>query len=82
MRRHLPPGGGLVAIRCSWLRAFGHGKSMVMAEPELTLPALHVLRIRVTLRLAAPVRLPSFKGALFCSGLGYALQRIACPQQC
>ncbi len=55
---------------------------MVMAEPELTLLALHGLRIRVTLRLAAPVRLPSFEGALFCRGLGYALQGIACPQQC
>lgn len=55
---------------------------MVMSETELTLPALNVLRIRITLRLAAPARLPPFKGALFRGGLGYALQRIACPQQC
>lgn len=53
-----------------------------MAEPELTLPALNVLRIRVTLRLTAPARLPPFKGALLRGGLGYALQRISCPQQC
>jgi len=34
------------------------------------------------MRLAAPARLPPFKGALLRGGLGYALQRASCPQQC
>ncbi len=51
-------------------------------EPEVSLPALPVTRLRITLRLAEPARLPPFKGALLRGGLGYALQRIGCPQMC
>lgn len=48
----------------------------------ITLPALSILRARVTFRLAEAARLPPFKGALFRGGLGYALQRVSCPPAC
>ncbi|ABY36564.1 MAG TPA: CRISPR system precrRNA processing endoribonuclease RAMP protein Cas6 [Chloroflexus aurantiacus] len=51
-------------------------------KDQFCLPALSVLRLRISLRLASAARLPAFKGALFRGALGYALQRIGCPPVC
>lgn len=51
-------------------------------KDQFCLPALSVLRLSISLRLASAARLPAFKGALFRGALGYALQRIGFPPVC
>jgi len=48
----------------------------------LTLPALSVLRARISYRLLQDTTLPAYKGALLRGGFGYAFQRSACAQSC
>ena len=58
--------------------------SIVPTVSSLTLPALSVLRVRITYRLLEATTLPLAKGALLRGGFGYAFQRAtsACPPTC
>lgn len=50
----------------------------------LVLPAVSVLRARISYRLRQDTTLPAYKGALLRGGFGYAFQRAtsACPRSC
>jgi CRISPR-associated endoribonuclease Cas6 len=52
------------------------------AARDFQLPALAILRARVTYRLLDSTTLPPYKGALLRGGFGYAFQRAACPTPC
>jgi hypothetical protein len=49
---------------------------------QLLLPALPLLRARLTMRLLDDALLPPYKGGMLRGGFGYAFKRSSCPQPC
>jgi hypothetical protein len=56
--------------------------SATVTDPTIRLPALSILRARLTYRLLADTTLPGAKGALLRGGFGYAFQQSSCPHAC
>jgi hypothetical protein len=59
-----------------------HHHTPAPGRQSASLPALPLLRARVTLRLLEDGPLPEFKGAMLRGGFGYAFQRVSCPPPC